>query len=73
MLKIIDLNRDEELSASHMGKVAGGMDCDGAADVNTLLGIAGGILNGLGLKDAAWSLYNAGLSTVSHCTPSEVI
>jgi hypothetical protein len=33
MLKIVDLNRNEELSASRMGKVAGGMSCEDAKGV----------------------------------------
>jgi hypothetical protein len=48
MLTIIDLNRNEELSASRMGKVAGGMSCGNAlALVDGYLAIAS-VLGALG-------------------------
>jgi len=56
MLTINDLSRNEELSASRMGAIAGGEEptnCDKGA----LLEAAGAICNDLGLYDAAGWCY----------------
>jgi hypothetical protein len=53
MLMIIDLNRYEELSSSGMGKVAGGMPCEQAAQLADALDAEAGVWLKLGYQGAA--------------------
>jgi hypothetical protein len=60
MLKIVDLNRNEELSASSMGKVTGGMSCEEAVGVASCLSSLAGFFGSVGAP--AVGLYTAGLA-----------
>jgi hypothetical protein len=69
MLKIIDLNRNEELSASAMGKVAGGMPCSALEPGYSALVVVGQQLQEMGFTAAASNLLAYGQGLSAACSP----
>jgi hypothetical protein len=58
MLTIVDLERNEELSSSSMGKVAGGMSCEAGKAVADIYDLTGSILHALGDDNGAMSFHD---------------
>jgi hypothetical protein len=58
MLKIIDLNRNEELSAAGMGKVAGGMTCDQGIEYGDALGTIADVMYASGFASVGAAYAN---------------
>jgi hypothetical protein len=72
MLTIVDLNRNEELSSSEMGKVGGGMSCEQVGAESDFYSAAAGAFRAAGLDGAAdqmaWGYYMIGDIYTSTCT-----
>jgi hypothetical protein len=68
MLKVVDLNRNEELSSSEMGKVGGGMSCETASTfVDTYIAI-GDCWKALGSPASASESYGMAQGVAKACS-----